>query len=535
MSTFSQSEQVRLHINGCYGKTTQTSDVLIYGQLWLGNEVLSPEQLKAALVDAVAKSQLSHFIAGLNGFFSVICLIEQQLLCFTDKVRSRPLFYMQHKHQLIISDQAAFIATEYAGSAEAISVTEQEFIHTGFVTGQDTLHPAVKQVQAAQLLQADLSSGNIATLFYYCFIPRNHVDPLPDIKYWQHRLHTVTESVVSRLIKYANGRQIVVPLSGGYDSRALALYLRQAGYNNVVCFTFGRKGSAEVTLSNRVASELGYSWRCISYKRRMWQDLLQQPEFSAYLDFVHGLVSVPNVQVFPAVKQLVAEGYIAADAVIAPGHTSAFFSGDINVDNEPDEMTLKQYALRSVLARHYQNSRHELSEELLFKVKQQIAEIYQQAKLQGIQNCNSIAEAWNYRERQAKFIINSNRYYDFFGLDWWMPFWDSEFMAFWQQAPYNLRKKKCLWTGFVEQEMLHFSKADRPYGHASERKYSWLTRCYSWFNYFLDDNHLHALVPFKRWLLFKLRLTTYSGTVFGCLAEYCLRGYQKRFGMKSGK
>ena len=534
MSTFSQSEHVRLHINGCYGKTTQTSDVLIYGQVWLGNEVLSPEQLKAALVAAIADNQLQHFIAGLNGFFSVICLIEQQLLCFTDKVRSRPLFYMQHNSQLIISDQAAFIAAEYAGKAEAVSVAEQEFIHTGFVTGQDTLHPAIKQIQAAELLQANLSSGNIATQFYYCFIPRNHIEPLPDIKYWQQQLHTVTESVVSRLIKYANGRQIVVPLSGGYDSRALALYLKRAGYTNVVCFTFGRRGSAEVALSNRVASDLGYPWRCISYKRRMWQDLLQQPEFSAYLDFVHGLVSVPNIQVFPAVKQLVAEGYIAADAVIAPGHTSAFFSGDISVDTEPDEISQKQYALQSVLARHYQNSRHELSEELLFKVKQQIAEIYQQAKLQGIQNGNSIAEAWNYRERQAKFIINSNRYYDFFALDWWMPFWDSEFMAFWQQAPYNLRKKKCLWTGFVEQEMLHFSQAGRPYGHASARKYSWLTRCYSWFNYFLDDNHLYTLVPFKRWLLFKLRLTLNSGTVFGCLAEHCLVAFHKQFGIKSG-
>ena len=44
-------------------------------------------------------------------------------------------------------------------------------------------------------------------------------------------------------------------------------------------------------------------------------------------------------------------------------------------------------------------------------------------------------EAWEWQERQAKFIVNSVRVYDFWGHDWWMPLWDAGFMRFWQGVP----------------------------------------------------------------------------------------------------
>lgn len=518
-----------LHIAGCYGKAVTAEGITVSGQVWSGDRVLAPLQLKAAIASAVAEGKLKDFIAGLNGFFSVVCQLDTLLICFSDKVRSKPLFYTVFKQQIIIAESAVQICSQYLAPAKIIELTYQEFEHTGFVTGQETLHPAVKQLQAAELLQVNLDTAQVSTALYYCFIPSNPIEPNPDMAAWQYKLEQVVLKVVNRLIHYAAGRQIVVPLSGGYDSRALALYLKQAGYTNVLCFTFGRPGSAEVELSRRVASELGFTWHCVRYSRKLWRQLLQQECFNDYLNFVHGLVSVPNVQVFPAIQQLFEKGVVAADAVVAPGHTSAFFSGDPLHSGQPTDSNWPELALQAVISRHYQNSRHALNEELISKVRQQIIEITVMASEQGIANSNSVAEAWNYRERQAKFIINSNRYYDFFELDWWMPFWDSEFMAFWQQVPYNLRRNKELWTGFVEQKMASFSGSTEPYGHASVKKYRWLTRCYSWFNYFLDDNYLYTLVPFKSWLLFKLRLSKNSGTVFGHLAKRCLRFYQSCF------
>ena len=527
--------KVAVELAGCFGQVISSEDIWLYGHVYLAEEKLSVASLKATLQSAIEAGNLNEVIASLNGYFAVILIYQQQLFCFSDKLRSRPLFYIFKNEQLYLSDQPAKLAIAQDCHLSDDSLVQQEFLHTGFITGSDTLLAGLKQLQASELLQLNLNTGQLTKQFYYCFIPRNHVESPANIAEWQARLNTVVKQVVTRLISYAAGRQIVVPLSGGYDSRALALYLKQAGYSNVLCFTFGRKGSAEVKLSKRIAAELGFDWHCVRYTRNTWNALKQDPQFEAYLDFVHGLVSVPNVQVFPAIKQLLAEKLITTDAVIAPGHTAAFFSGDVHRSGAPEDDDWLAHSYQAVVAKHYQNSRAPLNVVLQQKIHSQIEEIALLARQQGIQNLNSVSEAWNYRERQAKFIVNSNRYYDFFQLDWWMPFWDSDFMAFWQQVPYNLRRKKVLWVNFVELSMQSYSGSSLAYGHASIKKYPGLTRLYSWFNYFLDDNKLYSLVPFSRWLKFKLRLSKRSGTLFGTLAENCLAQCKQTFSIKKTK
>ncbi len=51
---------------------------------------------------------------------------------------------------------------------------------------------------------------------------------------------------------------------------------------------------------------------------------------------------------------------------------------------------------------------------------------------------------WAWQERQAKFITNSVRAYEYWGLDWWLPLWDAEYMAFWQHVPLSQRTGKRL-------------------------------------------------------------------------------------------
>lgn len=525
-------------LSGCFGAVCTEHDIWLYGHVYLHQQKLSVSTLKAQLVTAIMANRLSECLQQLNGYFTVVLKHGSQLLCFTDKLRSRPLYYIYTPDCFYLSDQPASLAAEHGCQLAANPLVQHEFLHTGYVTGADTLLTNLKQLQAAELLQLNLASKQLHSQFYYCFIPCNTNLPQVDVASWQAQLEQVVTRVVDRLIHFAAGRQIVLPLSGGYDSRALALYLKKAAYPDVLCFTFGRKGSAEAKLSQRIAAELGFNWHCVSYSRTTWVNLQQDPQFKDYLSFVHGLVSVPNVQVFPAIQQLLARKLIKPDAVVAPGHTSAFFSGSLHASGAVQAESMLAHSdlvqvQQAVIAKHFQNSRAPISPQLQQKLAAQLAGIAGAAQLQGIANINSVAEAWNYRERQAKFIVNSNRYYDFFKLDWWMPFWDGDFMGFWQGAPYQLRRKKVLWVNFVEQAMQNYTGNSQPYGHASIKKYPWLTRLYSWFNYWLDDNHLFALVPFSRWLCFKLRLTKRSGNVFGVLSEYCLTQCKSVFGIKS--
>ena len=47
--------------------------------------------------------------------------------------------------------------------------------------------------------------------------------------------------LMKRIGESCKDRQILIPLSGGYDSRLIASGLKKIGVNNVVCFSYGQK------------------------------------------------------------------------------------------------------------------------------------------------------------------------------------------------------------------------------------------------------------------------------------------------------
>jgi hypothetical protein len=54
-------------------------------------------------------------------------------------------------------------------------------------------------------------------------------------------------------------------------------------------------------------------------------------------------------------------------------------------------------------------------------------------------------------ERQAKFICNSVRVYDFFGYDWRLPLFDLELLDFWSRIPVEMRVRRRLYFEYVDR------------------------------------------------------------------------------------
>ena len=80
------------------------------------------------------------------------------------------------------------------------------------------------------------------------------------------RTYTLTQSTHSH-----DHHQIVVPLSGGYDSRLVLAGLVAAGYRDLVTFTYGQPGSGEVRVSQRTAAALGVPWHGVAYTPAKWR------------------------------------------------------------------------------------------------------------------------------------------------------------------------------------------------------------------------------------------------------------------------
>ena len=138
-----------------------------------------------------------------------------------------------------------------------------------------------------------------------------------------------------------------------------------------------------------------------------------------------------------------------------------------------------------------------------------------------------LCEAWECRERQSKFIVNSNRYYDFFSLSWWMPFWDNEFVEFWANTDYTQRLNKRLWIEFVNKKFEEVTGCPAIEGKIKISTSPLGKRIKSNLDYFYDINRVLCIMPFSRWFLYKTRLSKKSGKLFGYLSDLYLERLEK--------
>ncbi|HOU47129.1 MAG TPA: hypothetical protein PLL99_04950, partial [Chitinophagales bacterium] len=74
---------------------------------------------------------------------------------------------------------------------------------------------------------------------------------------------------------------------------------------------------------------------------------------------------------------------------------------------------------------------------------------------------------WLIKNRLSKFIINSVRVYEYFGLDFYLPFWQKDWIEFW----YSLKKEQLqhqqfyleyLFSGIFEKYKIDIKKEDHP-------------------------------------------------------------------------
>jgi asparagine synthase (glutamine-hydrolysing) len=148
----------------------------------------------------------------------------------------------------------------------------------------------------------------------------------------------------SKLINYANGRMIIVPLSGGLDSRLVVLFLHRLKYKNVLCCTYGIPGNWESEISRNIAMKAGFKWKMIQYNRKMWHEFIESSEAIEYFLFSNNLSSLPVFQDILAIKQLKNE--ILVNAILVPGLTGDFLANGHLSENI---LKSKDYSIESII------------------------------------------------------------------------------------------------------------------------------------------------------------------------------------------
>lgn len=452
--------------------TINNGDDYIYvrGYFYYKDKLLKGNDL-AIFIQGLSLNKIVQIVKDANGFFAVIKKEKDKLIAVVDRLRSIPIFYGVEGENLYLSDDAHWIL-ENLKDKSANEISKKEFLATGYVTGQDTLYKNVKQIQAGEILLVDDVNKNVKIKTERYYIYARQEDFNEDFETLLKRLDNVLENTFARLVKVLNGRPAVIPLSGGYDSRLIAVMLKEFNYKEVICFSYGKPGNTESQISQQVAENLGYRWEFVPYSNKSWYDWYRTKEMQDYMFFSDGLSSLPHIQDWPAVWELKKNNKIPENGVFIPGHSADFIAGShiTNIYRDYGKLHGVKELIKTISDYHYNLYKWPKEDFSVFNDKILSFLSSYRPDIDTFEGLTSFFEYWDWQERQAKFIVNSVRVYEFWGYDWLIPLWDNELMDFFTKVPLQYRLNKKLYDTCVKNKYGKFTGVNKEITQNSKHK-----------------------------------------------------------------
>ena len=386
--------------------------------------------------------EFSNWIKEIQGHFALVVKTKDWCFLTVDKICSIPLFYTQVDNKVVVSNRAPLLKNlSNFGYKDLNYDAALEIAMSAYTIGNKTLYKGLCKLTAGECLL--VNKEKIEKYFYYTYSPwhvKNRSKARLKLELTDCLLETFED-----LIRNADGRQIVIPLSAGNDSRLVASCLKYIGYKNVHCFAYGDYRHYESKTSKFVAEKLGYSWTHVPLSRKIQKDFFSSVEFNNFLKQTDTLSSVSHVQEVNAIDLLKKSGKISQGAVFVNGNTGDFISGghippslkpegvDFNninniVSDSWSDFIKKHYSLWGVL-KSEENNRY-IKDVLLKTIEQRAC-----VNIQDINQTHGFFECLEYLGRQSSYIVNMQRAYEFHDYGWRMPLWSDQMLDFWSEVP----------------------------------------------------------------------------------------------------
>ncbi|MHA6250732.1 hypothetical protein [Oceanobacillus sp. CAU 1775] len=423
--------------------------VNIKGSFYWRNHYYEKEKMIAVFDNVKSEKDFVDLINEINGYFAIVIKKNEFVIAATDRINSTPIFFAEGQ-TLLLSDYADYMPTD-KDNIESTSVLE--YLSLGYTTGNYTLYADIKQLKPGEYLYYNIDANSLHLNRYYEY--KHSVFPY-DIseKELVNKLSEVHDEVFKRFTNSLKGRKVIVPLSGGYDSRLIVEMLRKFNYNNVLCITWGKKNDWQVKIAKDVASRLNYEWIRIDHKRKDWYQWFKSEKYSDVNNVTGHISSIPYLQENISIEYLEGKYFIPKDSIFVSGNSGDFIEGE----HIPKEILEKDYFTTSEIAELIFKKNHRL-----FKLKNPTFEKHLKDRIFEVigtrddieaEMAASIFEQWEWQERQSKFVSKSIKAFEVKGYEWRLPLWDSEIMDFWSKVPLEFRYGRKLFLEYSDQYMM---------------------------------------------------------------------------------
>jgi asparagine synthase (glutamine-hydrolysing) len=419
--------------------------------LFSGNIFIDGKHYKKYDATKILLSKLSNirlkdfksFIKDIEGQFAFIFNNGNFTIAFADKIRSFPIFYYKLHETFYISNSESHF-NKIRNNFQIDDNSLVAFNLSGYTIGDSTLYKGFNIISPGEYIVFDNKGNKIESISHYKFF--NESTSINEDKLF-NKLNNVIDSSIEKTIQIANGKKIVIPLSAGFDSRLLLGKILEKGYSNILCYTYGSSTIWEKEVAERCTNLLNVNWVFIKFDTSTKKIFGFEDRKKYYLT-ESGFSSVPHIADYYALHYLVNKKIIDPDnCIIVNGQSGDFISG-----GHISQYLFKnseENILDNIINKHYSLWKNKLTEKNINIIKNKLRENYKIGDY--INNKELIAKEYELlecNERQIKYVINGQRAYDWFGIDWYLPLWSDDMLLFWEKIPIKYKIKQKLYIDY---------------------------------------------------------------------------------------
>lgn len=395
----------------------------------------SPETFCEEILQELRETAaLEKYLKTVRGNFSIIIDENDECIIISDIARSFPVFISVKNH--IITDNIEIRDNDKLNTEEL-----RKFILRRNTSDGQTLLDDYEVVSNSEIMY--LTEQGARRQKYYAHMICGEKSNKSELKV---DFSKMMDKVFSRLLSdLPQNSRIIIPLSGGYDSRLIISKLITMGLRDrIVAYTYGIPGDYEVEYAKKVASKLEVKWFFCNYSRQAWDEIFSTyfNDMRKYIEYSFNYCSLPHLQDFICIHKLIREGIITKGDIIVPGYCGDFPAGSFIPSDETVMKSANKLA-RFTFNKHFINTTvNDNNKEIIIRSLEAIFSADQKQVFSFDEGVRKY-ERWAIDTRLTMWVLNSLRLYEFFGLEWRIPMWDMDYLDFWYSIS-NVLRKKCV-------------------------------------------------------------------------------------------
>ena len=392
----------------------------------------------------------------------------------------------------VLSDSAERVRQHMNGGEKLDQEQYNMMLSSGFTIGNDTIFSNIKQLDMGQ--NALISDGKVKINNY--FWHTSNVCNLSEDDILK-RLDEVGDRAFKRIKAAIGGRPVVLSMSGGYDSRFVGCMLKRAGIEDVSCYTYGKETSFEVIQSKKNAEALGFRWKCVKHTD---EDVISTLDSVGqdYLDYTNQHDFTAYIQNFPAVRKLNEEGWIKPGSVFLTGlcgdMPTGYYIKPYNENYEYNSHTAAREVYKYIYGRLWLKDNYE--KEKINGIKEKFDKL--PFKIDSYQSWVSALDVALTGTSHSRMFMHMNDVHEYFGYEFLLPFWDSEFLKLWYSISAQMRLHQELYSKWLLEKLCS------PYGIDQKKtvmRYSSNSKVQKFKKFIggtLNSIFLNVGIPFRR-------------------------------------